>query len=83
MPVITTKGTPWQELEECHCGWRIDLPPKASLDVALREAMALPRDALREMGARGRKLVEEKYTWKAVCDAMVEGYRRIVNGLTV
>lgn len=80
VPVITTKGTPWQELEERHCGWWIDLPPKASLDVALREAMALPQETLRAMGTRGRRLVEEKYTWKAVCDAMVEGYRRILAG---
>ena len=80
VPVITTKGTPWQELEVCRCGWWIDLPPKASLDAALREAMALPRETLREMGARGRSLVEGKYTWKAVCDAMVEGYQRIMAG---
>ena len=78
VPVITTKGTPWQELEECHCGWWIDLPPKESLDAALREAMALPRELLRTMGVRGRRLIEEKYTWKAVCEAMVEGYQRIV-----
>lgn len=80
VPVITTKGTPWQELEGHRCGWWIDLPPKASLDEALREAMALPRETLRAMGARGRRLVEEKYTWKAVCDAMVEGYRRVLGG---
>lgn len=80
VPVITTKGTPWRELEECRCGWWIDLPPKASLDSALREAMALPRETLRAMGARGRSLVEGKYTWKAVCDAMVEGYQRIMAG---
>ena len=80
VPVITTKGTPWRELEECRCGWWIDLPPKASLDGALREAMALPRETLRAMGARGRSLVEGKYTWKAVCDAMVEGCQRIMAG---
>lgn len=80
VPVITTKGTPWRELEECRCGWWIDLPPKASLDGALRKAMALPRETLRAMGARGRSLVEGKYTWKAVCDAMVEGYQRIMAG---
>lgn len=78
VPVITTKGTPWQELEVCRCGWWINLPPKASLDVALREAMALPRELLRTMGVRGRRLIEEKYTWKAVCEAMVEGYQRVV-----
>ena len=35
----------------------------------------VPADAERsEMGARGRKLVEEKYTWDAVVKAMVKGY---------
>ena len=52
VPVITTKGTPWDELEcsasskfrvqssklEERCGWWIDLPPIDSLDKALREA---------------------------------------------
>lgn len=80
VPVITTKGTPWQELEDHRCGWWIDLPPKESLEAALREAMSLPRESLHAMGERGRQLVEEKYTWKAVCDAMVKGYRRIVDG---
>jgi hypothetical protein len=31
-----------------------------------------------EMGKRGRKLVEEKYTWDAVCKAMVVGYKDIL-----
>jgi hypothetical protein len=32
-----------------------------------------------EMGALGKKLVEEKYTWDAVCGAMVKGYAKICN----
>lgn len=79
VPVVTTTGTPWRELLERRCGWWIDLPPKESLEAALREATSLNCETLRKMGARGRKLVEEKYTWKAVCDAMVEGYRRALN----
>ena len=31
------------------------------------------------MGARGRKLVEEKYTWDAVVKAMVKGYEELVS----
>jgi glycosyltransferase involved in cell wall biosynthesis len=31
-----------------------------------------------EMGKRGRKLVEEKYTWEAVCKAMVSGYEKVL-----
>ena len=78
VPVMTTKGTPWRGLLERRCGWWIDLPPKESLEAALREATSLNCETLRKMGAHGRKLVEEKYTWKAVCDAMVAGYRQIV-----
>lgn len=77
LPVIATKGTPWRELMTRKCGWWIDLPPKESLVAALREATALTREELRAMGARGRKLVEEKYTWEAACKAMVEGYGMI------
>ena len=89
VPVITTKGAPWAELEERKCGWWIDLPVAEvkvegqglqwkALDSALREAMV--RKDLREMGARGRKLVAERYTWPAVCDRMIKGYEEALNG---
>lgn len=77
VPVITTKGTPWTELVDRKCGWWIDIGV-APLIVALREAMLLTNEERSAMGVRGRKLVEEKYTWKAVCTAMIEGYRKIV-----
>ena len=52
VPVITTKGTPWKELEDCKCGWWIDLPSVettvksrgqkwTTLDAALKEALTL------------------------------------------
>ena len=31
-----------------------------------------------EMGKRGRRLVEEKYTWEAVCEAMVAGCMEVM-----
>ena len=74
LPVITTKGTPWAELES-GCGWWIDLPPKESLERALSEAMSSAPGELAEMGRRGHRLVEEKYTWPAVVKPMIEGYR--------
>ena len=91
VPVITTKGTPWQELESRKCGWWIDLPTGNglakwdALDVALKEATTrqptptpLTLTSLPSMGENGHRLVEEKYTWKAVCKAMVEGYEKIL-----
>lgn len=88
VPVITTKGTPWKELEDRECGKWIDLPieegsnPSAwsALVSALKEMMSMSDDGRREMGERGRRLVEEKYTWDAVVKAMVKGYEEVLNG---
>ena len=79
VPVITTKGTPWQELEERKCGWWIDIGVEP-LAAALKAAMSLSDAERREMGARGRKLVEARYTWDAVGRAMVKGYEEVQHG---
>lgn len=94
VPVITTQGTPWQELELRKCGWWIDLPTGNglakwdALDAALKEATILgstptPSNltSLPCMGENGHRLVEENYTWGAVCKAMVEGYEQILKGV--
>ena len=91
VPVITTKGTPWHELEgyansqlttlnsQLKCGWWIDLPPTASLERALSEALSTSPEGLDEMGRRGRQLVEEKYTWPAVVKPMIDAYTRVLD----
>lgn len=81
LPVIATKGTPWSELESMRCGWWIDQGVDA-LSAALQKAIALSDGERAEMGARGKKLVEEKYTWDAVCEAMIKGYREVLNART-
>lgn len=78
LPVITTKGTPWQELVIRHCGWWVDLPPRESLVAALREASNSPRETLLAMGARGRQLVEEKYQWSAIGKKMAVAYAQLL-----
>ena len=87
VPVITTKGTPWKELEDRKCGRWIDLPAEGSnpsawpaLVTALKEMMSMSDEERRQMGERGRRLVEEKYTWAAVVKAMVKGYEEVLNG---
>lgn len=86
IPVITTKGTPWSNLEgsmdvpNSKCGWWIDLPPTNSLDKALYEACSMPPEVLAEMGRIGHELVLRQYTWKAVCKSMVNGYEKILKG---
>lgn len=78
IPVITTTGTPWQELETEKCGWWIDLNV-TNLVKALTEAIGLQPEELKEMGLRGRELVKEKYEIKAVAEQMNRFYELIVN----
>jgi len=73
VPVITTRGTPWSELVEHRCGWWVDVGAEP-LTQALREAIALTDEERHEMGARGRSLVESKYTWPRAAEQMKSAY---------
>jgi len=74
VPVITTKGTPWQELETYHCGWWVDIGV-APLTQALKAAMNLTDQERSTMGQNGRRLVEQKYSWADVAEKMASVYR--------
>lgn len=74
-PVITSTGTPWGEVEG-RCGWWVENEVE-TLSGAIREMMGLSDEERRKMGIRGRKLVEEKYTWQAVARTMAEGYESV------
>lgn len=78
VPVLCTKGAPWEDLETHKCGWWIDIGI-GPLVQALQKSMALSCEALREMGGRGRKLVEDRYTWNAVVKTMIIGYEGVMN----
>jgi glycosyltransferase involved in cell wall biosynthesis len=77
LPVITTTGTPWQELETEICGWWIDLTV-ANLLQALREALNCDAERLKTMGLNGRKLVDNKYGIKSVALQMRDFYETII-----
>ena len=65
VPVITTTATPWQELATGDCGWWIE-PGAAALEQALKNATQLPDERRAQMGRRGRKLIESRYSWHSV-----------------
>ncbi len=77
VPVICSQGAPWRELETYKCGWWPE-DSVTALNSTLINAMSLSDAERNEMGKRGRKLVEEKYTWEVVCNAMVNGYKDIL-----
>jgi glycosyltransferase involved in cell wall biosynthesis len=79
IPVITTTATPWGRIEALGCGWIID-PTAEDIAVALRTATALPRDTLRDMGARGREWIPREFSWEQIAAKMHELYRWIALG---
>ena len=79
VPVITTYGAPWEELKTHSCGWWIPIGVDPLAD-ALREATEATVEERRQMGLRGRRLVEEKYTWDSVGRQMKTLYEWILGG---
>ena len=75
-PVITTKGTPWQELETNGCGWWTEIGTEA-LIAALRKFLALSDGDIERMGRNGRKLVEDKYSSRKMAEEMVRMYNEL------
>ena len=78
-PTITTVGTPWTDLTEFGCGWRIDLGVEA-LTRQLKESMSLPSEALATMGERGRQIVARRYSWDTIAEKMHLVYKWILSG---
>lgn len=73
-PVISSKGAPWAGLEEHGCGWWVDHGPQA-MAAALREAMAMDRDARSAMGVKGRKWMQRDFAWDGIGAKMIDAYR--------
>jgi len=76
VPVITTKGTPWSEIEG-SCGWWVDVAAEP-LARALAQAMSLSDAERVAVGTRGRAVVAAKYQWVSVGKALAELYRRLI-----
>lgn len=74
-PVITTKGAPWEDVETWKCGRWIDRNEE-ELRSAILQMMSLDSNQLEEMGRNGRKLIEEKYSAKAMADTLMEIYNK-------
>ena len=77
-PVITTKGTPWEDLETYHCGWWTEIGTEGTVG-ALKDFLQKDEKELEEMGRNGRRLVEEKYSNKKIAKDMVNLYESLIN----
>jgi glycosyltransferase involved in cell wall biosynthesis len=77
IPVIASKGAPWQELNTHRCGWWInnDIDTIAN---TLKEAIALSEEEYRQMGIRGRQLMKENYSIEIVTQKIMLLYQWIL-----
>lgn len=76
VPVITTKGTPWEELHTYNCGWWIEIGTK-KLKVCLEDVIQKSPQVLIEMGTNGRRLIDQKYRIESVGNQILEFYKKI------
>jgi glycosyltransferase involved in cell wall biosynthesis len=79
IPVIASKGTPWEELNTHHCGWWVDNDVD-TLAATLEAAMDAPEEKRQEMGRNGQKLVMGNYSTEVVAKKMIRLYEWILNG---
>ena len=77
IPCIATYGAPWKELRTHQCGWWIEYTQEAITE-AVKEAFHTPKERLKEMGWRGRKLAEDNYSVLSVALKMKSLYEWIL-----
>lgn len=79
IPVIASKGTPWEELNIHRCGWWVDNDVE-TLTTTLCEALTIPEEKRITMGERGKQLLKENYSVEIVASKMKHLYEWILYG---
>ena len=75
-PVITTTGTPWEELNTEHCGWWVPVGTEP-LVKALQAFLQTDEEELKLMGENGRRLIEKKYSATTIAEQFVSLYEML------
>jgi len=78
VPVISTKRTPWSDLNKHKCGFWIDRTKEAFKE-CLNEVLNLDETSLMKMGYNGKILVKEKYLWESVTQQTLAVYKWVIN----
>lgn len=76
-PVITTTGTPWEELNTHHCGWWVPVGSRP-LAEALKKFLECGEEELSAMGQRGRELIRDRYSANRVATQFKEMYSKLL-----
>lgn len=79
-PVITTVGTPWNDLNDTNSGAWMEIGTQPLVET-LRKFLALSDGELEAMGRNGRRLIEEKYSAYVMAKEMMEVYETLIPNL--
>lgn len=79
VPVVTTNGTPWQELNAEKIGWCVDLLEE-NIEKAIRDALSFPSEELFAMGQKGSKHINDNHIYTSVAKKNIELYKWIPEG---
>jgi glycosyltransferase involved in cell wall biosynthesis len=79
LPVIATHQCHFPELAPVGCGELIE-PEPVELERALRRLLTASPAERREIGARGRSLVEREYSWAQIGEKMADVYDWVLGG---
>ena len=77
-PVLTTTGAPWEVLLAEKCGWWVE-PTVPSIRNGLIAAISSSDADRRAMGARGRLLVKERFSWDKIGAQMEHVYETVLS----
>lgn len=80
VPVVCTKGAPWQCLEECGAGYWVDVSVEG-IRKGLKEAMSLSDDERVAMGEHGRGWVSKNLGWDGIVKKMISFYEDVLRGV--
>lgn len=74
VPVIASRGTPWEEVEEKGCGLWVGNGPESLAQAIVR----IRSMELSEMGQRGRDWMKREFSWDSVASEMMDVYRSFI-----
>ena len=77
IPVITTHGAPWQDLEKEACGWWVPVSV-AGIAGALEAASRCSPEQLSAMGERGRAYIARRCDPDCVARQFIDCYRWVL-----
>ncbi|MDJ0922059.1 MAG: glycosyltransferase [Henriciella sp.] len=77
VPVLTTTGTPWQELQTNAAGWYVE-PTAEAIYSGLKAALQTSTSERAAMGKRGRDLVQRSYRWDGIAKRVLTAYEQIL-----